>query len=84
MSMQDNLKAAFAGESQVNRMYLAFSHKRWGGKVGRLFQAVAEAEIIHAQNNLPGLQAVGRSLGHSKKANTGEYEFEVLNLDHTA
>jgi|GEM_PF-3764401 len=74
MSTQDNLKAAFAGESQVNRLYLAFSYKRWGGKVGRLFQAVAEAEIICAQNHLHGLPAVG-SLENSQ---------EGLYLNYTA
>lgn len=51
MKTNENLKAAFAGESQANRKYLAFADKaRKDGfeKVARLFEAVAEAETIHA------------------------------------
>jgi rubrerythrin len=51
----ENLKNAFAGESQANRRYLAFARKAdeegfW--QVAKLFRAAAEAETIHALNHL--------------------------------
>ena len=51
MKTKENLMAAFAGESQANRKYLAFARKaeKEGYKnVSRIFQAIAEAETIHA------------------------------------
>jgi rubrerythrin len=47
MSTKDNLQAAFAGESQANRKYLAFAKKaEQDGYIGiaKLFRAAAEAE----------------------------------------
>lgn len=55
MSTESNLKDAFAGESQANRKYLAFSKKaREEGfeQIARLFRAAAESETIHALNHL--------------------------------
>ena len=52
---QDNLKEAFAGESQANRKYLAFAKKAEAdGRPGiaRLFRAAAEAETVHAHADL--------------------------------
>jgi len=46
-STLDNLKEAFAGESQANRKYLAFAKKadeEGLPKVARLFRAAAAAE----------------------------------------
>lgn len=54
-SSQDNLKPAFAGESQANRRYLFFAEEadRAGNQqIARLFRAVAEAETVHARNHL--------------------------------
>ena len=45
----DNLKAAFAGESQANRTYLAFAKKadeEGFPQAARLFRAAAEAETV--------------------------------------
>ena len=56
-----NLKEAFAGESQANRKYLAFAEKadREGyPQVARLFRAAAEAETVHALNHLRALKAI--------------------------
>ena len=50
----DNLKTAFAGESQANRRYLAFAQKaeeEGFTQVAKLFKAAAEAETIHALNH---------------------------------
>jgi len=52
---EEGLKAAFAGESQANRKYLAFSKKAeqegFPG-IARLFHAAAAAETVHAHNHL--------------------------------
>ena len=48
---QDNLGSAFAGESQANRRYLAFSRKasqEGFPQIAKLFRAAAEAETVHA------------------------------------
>ena len=50
-----NLKAAFAGESQANRMYLAFAKKaeeEGFPQIAILFKAAAQAETVHALNHL--------------------------------
>jgi rubrerythrin len=52
MSTKDNVGAAFAGESQANRKYLAFSEKaaqEGFSAVAKLFRAASEAEAIHAR-----------------------------------
>jgi len=51
----DNLKEAFAGESQANRKYLAFAKKADDEglpQVAKLFRAAAAAETIHAHAHL--------------------------------
>ena len=47
----DNLKAAFAGESQANRRYLYFANKadiEGQNDVAALFRSTAEGETGHA------------------------------------
>jgi rubrerythrin len=76
MSTKDNLQAAFAGESQANRKYLAFSEKAAKEgltKIGRLFQAVAEAETIHALKHLQVMNGVGSTAENLQQAVDGEY-----------
>jgi len=62
---EEDLKEAFAGESQANRKYLAFAKKaeQDGFKnVARLFRTAAEAETIHAcEKNVWSRHASGRS-----------------------
>ena len=70
-----NLKEAFAGESQANRKYLAFAEKadREGyPQVARLFRAAAEAETVHALNHLRALKAIGATGENLKEAMAGE------------
>ena len=58
----ENLKAAFAGESQANRRYLYFArHADIEGypDVGGLFRDTAEAETGHAHGHLDYLKAAG-------------------------
>ena len=57
-----NLKDAFAGESQANRRYLYFARQadiEGYPDVGGLFRDTAEAETGHAHGHLDHLKAVG-------------------------
>ena len=79
---EDNLKAAFAGESQANRKYLAFAKKAEKDgfpNVAKLFRAVAEAETIHAHNHLRILGEVASTKDNLQEAIKGEnYEFTEM------
>lgn len=75
MTTQDNLKEAFAGESQANRKYLAFAEKadQDGYRhVAKLFRAAAAAETVHALNHLRVMGAVGKTADNLKSAIDGE------------
>jgi rubrerythrin len=57
-----NLKEAFAGESQANRRYLYFARQadiEGYPDVGGLFRDTAEAETGHAHGHLDHLKTVG-------------------------
>lgn len=79
---QENLMAAFAGESQANRKYLAFAkqaEKEGLPQVAKLFRAAAEAETIHAHAHLRNAGKVGSTLENLKAAIEGEtYEFTKM------
>ena len=76
---EENLKEAFAGESQANRKYLAFAKKadqQGHPAVARLFRAAAEAETIHAHAHLKVLNGIGDTADNLKEAVSGEtHEF---------
>src|SRR6187401_2850912 len=58
----DNLKAAFAGESQANRRYLYFAAKadvEGYNDVAAVFRSTAEGETGHAHGHLEYLQETG-------------------------
>ena len=58
----ENLKAAFAGESQANRRYLYFANKadvEGQNDVAALFRSTAEGETGHAHGHLDYLAEVG-------------------------
>lgn len=82
MPTNDNLKAAFAGESQANRRYLAFAKRaELDGfrQVARLFRAVAEAETVHAHAHLRALDGVKSTADNLQAAIAGEsYEFREM------
>ncbi len=70
-----NLKEAFAGESQANRRYLAFADKadqEGYPQVARLFRAAAAAETVHAHNHLKALKGIGATAANLKEAVAGE------------
>src|ERR1700712_512945 len=59
---EDNLKEAFAGESQANRRYLYFAQKadvEGLNDVAAGFRSTAEGETGHAHGPLEFLEAVG-------------------------
>src|SRR6185503_15533732 len=59
---EDNLKAAFAGESQANRRYLYFAQKadvEGYNDVSAVFRSTAEGETGHAHGHLEFLEEVG-------------------------
>ena len=78
----DNLKAAFAGESQANRRYLAFAKKaeeEGFTQAAKLFKAAAEAETIHALNHLRTVGEVRSTLDNLNAAFAGEtFEFQKM------
>ena len=58
----ENLKAAFAGESQANRRYLYFARRadiEGYTEIGGLFRDTSEAETGHAFGHIDFLKAVG-------------------------
>jgi len=78
----DNLKAAFAGESQANRRYLAFAKKaddEGHPQVAKLFRAAAAAETVHAHNHLRALAGIKGTADNLQEAISGE-SHEVLNM----
>ena len=59
---EENLKAAFAGESQANRRYLYFAQKadvEGYNDVSAVFRSTAEGETGHAHGHLEYLETVG-------------------------
>ncbi len=78
----DDLKEAFAGESQANQKYRAFAKKadqEGLPNVARLFRTAAEAERIHAEGHLRSLDGVAATAANLKQAIDGEtYEFTTM------
>jgi rubrerythrin len=78
----ENLKVAFAGESQANRKYLAFAkkaEKEGYPQIARLFRAAADAETTHALAHLANMGGVGSTLENLREAVAGEtYEFTEM------
>ncbi len=78
----DNLKDAFAGESQANRKYLAFAKKAEDEgfpQIARLFRAAAYAETIHAHNHLRALDGIKSTAENLKEALAGE-NYEAVSM----
>ena len=76
---EENLKAAFAGESQAHMRYLAFAdaaEKEGKANTARLFRAIAYAEQVHATNHLRELGGISDSAANLQEAINGE-TFEV-------
>jgi rubrerythrin len=82
MSTQENLQAAFAGESQANRKYLAFAAKAEAEghpQIAKLFRAAAAAETVHAHAHLRVIKGVGDTAANLQAAVAGEaHEFQTM------
>src|SRR5512138_1271182 len=78
----ENLKSAFAGESQANRKYIAFAQKaeeEGFTQAAKLFRAAAEAETVHALNHLKITGEVKSTLENLNTALGGEtFEFTKM------
>jgi rubrerythrin len=78
----EDLKAAFAGESQANRKYLAFAKKADADgltQIAKLFRAAAAAETVHAHNHFRAMDGVGTTNENLKTAIAGE-NYEVVTM----
>ncbi len=82
MATAENLRAAFAGESQANRKYLAFAKKadaEGQPQVARLFRAAAAAETIHAHAHLRVMGGVKSTAENLQAAIEGEgHEYKEM------
>ena len=78
----ENLKEAFAGESQAFQKYTAFAkkaEKEGLTNIARLFRLTAQAEQIHAAGHFKALDGVGSTADNLQAAIEGEtYEFEKM------
>ncbi len=78
-STLDNLKEAFAGESQAFQKYSAFAKKADQDglpNIAKLFRLTAQAEMIHADGHFKSMEGVSSTADNLKAAIEGEtYEF---------
>ena len=71
----ENLKIAFADESQTNIEYLAYANKAIEEgyvEVAQLFREAAGAEVVHALNHLKTMDVVKTTGENLKEAAEGE------------
>lgn len=82
MATMDNLKDAFAGESQANRKYTAFAKKAEADgfpQVARLFRAAAAAETVHALEHFRVMGGIQSTKDNLQAAIEGEgFEFQQM------
>lgn len=82
MATIDNLKDAFAGESQANRKYLAYAKKADQDNlpgVAKLFRAAAAAETVHAHAHLRAMGGILDTRANLEDAKGGEtFEFTQM------
>ena len=71
----ENLKAAFAGESQARNKYTYFAevaHKEGLHYIGKIFEETAENERRHAKDEFKLLKGIGTTTENLKEAMAGE------------
>ncbi len=77
-----NLAAAFAGESQANRRYLAYAQKAEDEGyplVARRFRVAAASETVHAINHLKTMGEV-KSTGENLQGSVGGENYEHVTM----
>lgn len=81
----NDLMEAFAGESQANRKYLAYSKKAEAeGNINaaKLFKAASDAETLHALKHFEVAGKIGSTADNLKDAVAGEtYEYKDMYPD---
>ena len=81
----DNLMEAFAGESQANRKYLAYSKKaEKDGHINaaKLFKAASDAETLHALKHFEVAGKIGSTVDNLKDGVAGEtHEYKEMYPD---
>jgi rubrerythrin len=78
----ENLKLAFANESQTNVEYLAYAHQAIHEglmEVAQLFREAAGAEIVHALSHLKVMGAVQSTKENLREAAEAE-DLEILSM----
>ncbi|ARM31696.1 rubrerythrin family protein [Prosthecochloris sp. HL-130-GSB] len=79
---QENLKSAFAGESQAYQKYVAFAKKAEKdgfANIAKLFRTTAEAERIHAEGHLGASDGIKSTAENLEVAIGGEtYEHNEM------
>lgn len=78
----EDLKAAFAGESQANRKYTAFARQADAAgypQVAKLFRAAAAAETVHALNHFKAMGGIN-SVAENLEAAIGGENYEVVTM----
>lgn len=78
----ENLKEAFAGESQAFQKYTAFAkqaEKEGLTNIAKLFRTAADAERVHAEGHFKALDGIGTTVENLQAAIGGEtYEFTEM------
>jgi rubrerythrin len=79
---EENLKAAFAGESQARNKYMYFAkvaRNEGYHYIAKIFEETAENEVQHAKENFKLLKGIGSTKDNLKKAIEGEhYETDTM------
>lgn len=82
---EENLKAAFAGESQARNKYTYFAEvarKEGYHYIARIFEETAENEKRHAKDEFKLLHGIGDTAANLKEAVEGEH-YEVTQMYST-
>jgi len=78
----ENLKIAFASESQTNIEYLAYAHKAIDEglmEIAQLFREAAGAETVHALSHLKAMGVIRTTEENLREAAEGE-DLEILSM----
>ncbi len=78
----ENLKIAFADESQTNIEYLAYAHKAMEEgmiEVAQLFREAAGAEVVHALTHLKAMDVIRTTRENLYEAAEGE-NLEIISI----
>jgi rubrerythrin len=78
----ENLRIAFADESQTNIEYLAYAHRALDEgftEIAQLFREAAGAEVVHALSHLQAMDVVKTTKANLKEAAAGE-SLEIISM----